>query len=82
MVGMGERFEEMEKVFKDLADSGVSILTIGQYLAPSKDHFPVDRYVHPDEFVELKRLADLAGIKKVFSAPLVRSSYMADLYTA
>ena len=82
MVGMGERFEELEEVFKDLADSGVSILTIGQYLAPSKDHFPVDRYVHPDEFVELKRLAELAGIKKVFSAPLVRSSYMADLFTA
>ena len=82
MVGMGERFEELEVVFKDLADSGVSVLTIGQYLAPSKDHFPVDRYVHPDEFVELKRLAELAGIKKVFSAPLVRSSYMADLFTA
>ena len=82
MVGMGERLDELEAVFKDLADSGVSILTIGQYLAPSKEHFPVNRFVHPDEFVQMKRLAELAGIKKVFSAPLVRSSYMADLFTA
>lgn len=80
MVGMGETMAELEEVFGDLADTGVSILTIGQYLAPSRDHFPVVRYVSPEEFVEFQRLAEQAGIKKVFSAPLVRSSYMADRF--
>ncbi|UCD63045.1 MAG: lipoyl synthase [Candidatus Zixiibacteriota bacterium] len=79
MVGLGESFDELTQVFTDLADSGVSILTIGQYLAPSKDHFPVQRYYHPDEFAGLKKAALAAGMKKVHSAPLVRSSYKADL---
>lgn len=80
MVGMGETFDELNEVFRDLADSGVSILTVGQYLAPSKDHYPVNRYLHPDEFVELRCLAEQAGIEKVFAAPLVRSSYLADQF--
>lgn len=80
MVGMGETLEELEVVFRDLADSGVSILTIGQYLAPSKAHFPIDRYVPPDEFGTMQHLAEGAGIRHVFAAPLVRSSYMADMF--
>jgi lipoic acid synthetase len=80
MVGMGESFDELQEVFRDLADSGVSLLTVGQYLAPSKDHYPVYRYLHPDEFLELRRLAEQAGIKQVFAAPLVRSSYLADQF--
>jgi len=80
MVGLGESEEELRAVFEDLARVGVSILTIGQYLAPSSDHFPVVRYVHPDEFSTLKQSAHQAGIKTVASAPLVRSSYRADEY--
>jgi lipoic acid synthetase len=78
MVGMGESLDELNDVFGDLADSGVSILTIGQYLPPSRGHFPVHRYLHPDEFIQLRNLAEQAGIRKVISAPLVRSSYRAD----
>lgn len=81
MVGLGETKDELTELFKDLAHSHVSILTIGQYLSPSKQHFPVHRYVHPDEFVELKALAEAAGIETVMSAPLVRSSYKADMVT-
>ena len=64
--------------FADLAENKVSILTIGQYLSPSSKHLPVDRYVHPNEFDSLAKLARSAGIRSVFSGPLVRSSYMAD----
>ena len=80
MVGVGETRDELIAVFKDLADAGVRVLTIGQYLAPSKDHLPVVRYWHPDEFSDLKREAEIAGIGTVVSAPLVRSSYKADLF--
>ncbi len=80
MVGMGETIDELRDVFRDIADSGVSILTIGQYLAPTKDHFPVQRYVSPDEFSEMEQLARQAGIERVFAAPLVRSSYLAELF--
>lgn len=79
MVGLGETIDELGDLFMDLAHNSVSILTIGQYLAPSKDHFPVSRYVHPDEFAALKVMAEQAGIKNVISSPLVRSSYKADL---
>ena len=79
MVGMGESSEELKAVFADLALSQVSILTIGQYLAPSKQHFPVVRYLPPDEFVRLAEEAKRAGIPTVVSAPLVRSSYQADI---
>ncbi len=78
MVGLGETREELQAVFADLARHRVSILTIGQYLAPSKAHIPVVRYVHPDEFDVLKKDAQQAGIPYVASAPLVRSSYRAD----
>ncbi len=80
MVGLGEEEDELTAVFADLASIGVSILTIGQYLAPSKEHYPVVRYLHPDEFSRLKQLAHQSGIPTVASAPLVRSSYRADEY--
>ncbi len=78
MVGVGETKEELKVLFDDLAEAHVSILTIGQYLAPSNRHLPVIKYYHPDEFSELKRIAENSGIAKVVSAPLVRSSYRAD----
>jgi lipoic acid synthetase len=78
MVGLGETEEELMQVFSDLADNDVSILTIGQYLSPSVEHLPVVRYYEPHEFDRLGMLATQAGIGKVISAPLARSSYLAD----
>ncbi len=78
MVGVGETIEQLRILFDDLHAHNVSILTIGQYLAPSSRHLPVKKYYHPDEFTELKQIAENAGIAKVVSAPLVRSSYRAD----
>lgn len=78
MLGLGECTEELEEVFVDLAGVGVRILTLGQYLAPSKEHYPVQRYLPPEEFEQIGQLARRAGLSKVFSAPLVRSSYRAD----
>lgn len=77
MVGLGETVEELKDVFADLHTAGVTFLTIGQYLAPSKNHHPVIRYYHPAEFEELAARAREIGIKSVFSGPLVRSSYHA-----
>lgn len=78
MVGLGETFEEVVDVMRDLSGLGVDILTIGQYLQPSKQHLPMARYYHPDEFAELKRLGvEEMGFKWVESGPLVRSSYRA-----
>jgi lipoic acid synthetase len=82
MVGVGETREELRRVFIDLAGHRVAILTIGQYLAPSSKHLPVNRYVPPEEFKEYAEEAKKAGLKKVFSAPLVRSSYMADIVSS
>ncbi len=78
MVGLGERTEELIRLFDDLATAGVSILTIGQYLSPSRDHHEVVRYLPPTEFESLGREAQGAGIKRVMSSPLVRSSYRAE----
>lgn len=78
MLGVGETAPELRQVFDDLAAIKVSMLTIGQYLAPSKSHLPVVRYVPPDEFTMLGAEAMEAGIPKVVSAPLVRSSYRAE----
>jgi lipoic acid synthetase len=77
MVGIGETMEELIEVFRDLADRKVDILTVGQYLRPSKDHLPITRYYTPDEFALLKREALAMGFKHVESGPLVRSSYHA-----
>src|SRR5262249_36201004 len=78
MVGLGETFDEVVEVMRDLRSWGVDILTIGQYLQPSKQHLPIERYYTPDEFAEFKHigLGEL-GFKWVESGPLVRSSYHA-----
>ena len=79
MVGLGETWDEVLGVMQDLVDRGVDILTIGQYLQPRADqHLPVEKYYHPDEFAELKRIGLEMGFKWVESGPLVRSSYHAD----
>lgn len=78
MVGLGETKEEIIQVMKDLRAHDVDMITIGQYLQPSRDHLPVDRFVHPDEFDEYAKIADELGFKHAASGPLVRSSYHAD----
>jgi len=77
MVGLGESMEELLEVFRDLAERRVDILTVGQYLRPSKDHLPIARFYTPDEFRTLKREALHMGFRHVESGPLVRSSYHA-----
>lgn len=79
MVGLGEDRGDVERSMEDLRGSGVSILTIGQYLQPTSDHFPVHRYVDPEEFEEYRVSALSMGFSSVASGPLVRSSYHADL---
>lgn len=79
MVGLGETKEQLTRVFKDIKDTGVDILTLGQYLKPDKNNLDVEKYYHPDEFQELKAIAESVGIRYVFSGPLVRSSYLADI---
>jgi len=77
MVGLGESAEELIEVFADLAARGVDILTVGQYLRPSRDHLPIARFYTPDEFRMLKEEALARGFLHVESGPLVRSSYHA-----
>ena len=78
MLGAGEIHQETEQSIRDLAAVGCSILTLGQYLSPSSQHVQVDRYVHPDEFVELRDFALGLGFRHVESGPMVRSSYHAE----
>tara|TARA_X000000368_G_scaffold403117_1_gene377739 strand:+ start:94 stop:1032 length:939 start_codon:yes stop_codon:yes gene_type:complete len=78
MVGLGENLDEIIQVMDDLRTANVDFLTIGQYLQPSTKHFPLDRYVHPDEFKKLKDIAVSKGFLLVSSSPLTRSSYHAD----
>ncbi|NQY33574.1 MAG: lipoyl synthase [Alteromonadaceae bacterium] len=78
MVGLGETNEEILQVMRDLRAHGVTMLTIGQYLQPSKHHLPVERYVHPDDFEMFKREAYQMGFHHAACGPLVRSSYHAD----
>ena len=82
MVGLGETNEEILEVMQDLYDHGVTMLTIGQYLQPSKHHLPVERYVHPDDFDMFKREGEKMGFDHIASGPLVRSSYHADKQAA
>jgi lipoyl synthase len=77
MVGIGESTDELLEVFRDLATVKVDILTIGQYLRPSRDHLPMTRYYHPDEFRFMKEEALKMSFRHVESGPLVRSSYHA-----
>ena len=78
MVGLGETKDEILRTMKDLRNVGCDLLTIGQYLRPSKKHHPLIRFYHPDEFAQLKELGLEMGFKHVASGPLVRSSYHAD----
>jgi lipoic acid synthetase len=77
MVGLGEETHELLQVFRDLAAVGTDVLTIGQYLRPSKDHLPMTRYYAPEEFVSMRQEALAMGFRHVESGPLVRSSYHA-----
>jgi lipoic acid synthetase len=77
MVGLGESMEELLEVFRDLGSRGVDILTVGQYLRPSRDHLPIARFYTPDEFQYMKTEALRSGFRHVESGPLVRSSYHA-----
>lgn len=78
MLGLGETNEEVKEVLRDLKAHNVDMITLGQYLQPSKDHLKVERFVHPSEFDELKEFAEQLGFSQVASGPLVRSSYHAD----
>lgn len=82
MVGLGETDSEVEQTILDLRAAGVSLLTIGQYLPPSKDHWKLDRFVTPEQFSAWGKFAKEAGFTHVASGPLVRSSYHADLLAA
>ena len=77
ILGMGERPEEIEPALRDLAETGCDLVTMGQYLQPTKLHLPVDRWVSPHEFAEQKRLGEALGLPHVEAGPLVRSSYHA-----
>lgn len=78
MLGLGETFEEVQEVMRDLKAHNVDMVTLGQYLQPSRDHLRVERFVHPDEFDALRDYGESLGFKHVASGPLVRSSYHAD----
>lgn len=80
MVGVGETKDEIVSLMDDARAIDVDILTIGQYLPPSRQHYPIQRYYHPDEFDELKAIALDMGFRHVESGPLVRSSYHADAH--
>lgn len=75
MLGLGETKEEVIQTMKDLVEVGTDVLTLGQYLQPTKRHLPVQRFVHPDEFAELREIGYSIGLDYVESGPLVRSSY-------
>jgi len=77
MLGLGETYGEVLRAMEEIAAQGTHILTLGQYLQPTSEHLPIERYVHPDEFAEFKRLGEKMGIKHVYAGPLVRSSYHA-----
>jgi lipoic acid synthetase len=79
MVGLGETNEEILQVMRDLRAHRVDMLTLGQYLQPSKSHLPVSRYAHPDEFAMFEREAKAMGFANAACGPMVRSSYHADL---
>ena len=78
MVGLGEEKHEVVELLHNAVEAGVDILTVGQYLRPSAEHAEIKKYYHPDEFAELREIGLAAGIRWVFSGPLVRSSYHAE----
>jgi lipoic acid synthetase len=77
MLGLGETRDEVLRAMEDIAAQGTQILTLGQYMQPTHEHLPIERYVHPDEFAEFKKLGEQMGFKHVEAGPLVRSSYHA-----
>jgi lipoic acid synthetase len=79
MLGLGEDKDEVISVLEDLRENGVRMLTLGQYLQPTRAHLAVQRYIHPDEFLEYRSIAEDLGFSHVASGPMVRSSYHADL---
>lgn len=82
MVGLGESRDEVLQVMADLREQACDILTIGQYLAPSRRHIPVAEYIHPDQFAQWKEAGMAMGFKAIAAGPLVRSSYMAEQVSA
>lgn len=78
MLGLGETRDDLLQSMQDLVDNGCDLLTLGQYLQPTKKHLEVKEFIHPDQFAEYKELGEQMGFKKVFSGPFVRSSYLAD----
>jgi len=80
MLGLGEKEEEIIKTMDDLRNVNCKVITIGQYLQPTRSHHPVKEYVHPDKFAEYKRIGLQKGFSYVESSPLVRSSYKADAH--
>ncbi|MFP4157188.1 MAG: lipoyl synthase [Opitutales bacterium] len=82
MLGIGEKEDEVKEVLQDMVNVGVDILTIGQYLQPSREHQPLDRWVHPDEFQRWKEFALEIGFGVCESGPLIRSSYHAEEQSA
>ena len=78
MLGLGETLDEVKQVMVDLYEHNIDMVTLGQYLQPSRDHLKVERFVYPDEFEELRVYGESLGFKHVASGPLVRSSYHAD----
>jgi lipoic acid synthetase len=77
MLGLGEQTEELNQAFVDLRSFGIDVLTLGQYLRPSMQHLPVEKYLTPEEFENLKKLAETKGFLYVAAGPMVRSSYRA-----
>ena len=82
MLGVGESLDDVRQVMQDLRAHNVDMLTLGQYLQPSRHHLPVDRFVHPDEFEQLREVGEQLGFSQVASGPMVRSSYHADQQAA
>ena len=78
MLGLGESKEEVIQVLEDMAEHSIDMVTLGQYLQPSRDHLAVERFVHPDEFEEYALIGREMGFRHIASGPLVRSSYHAD----
>ena len=78
MLGMGETESEVKDLLRDLKESACDIVTLGQYLAPGPDYYPVKRFVSPEEFLNYEEIARAIGFKAVLCGPLVRSSYQAE----
>ena len=78
MLGLGETREEIIQTMDDLREVGCDVMTIGQYLQPTKEHYPIQEYVHPDVFEEYRLIGKEKGFRHIESPPMVRSSYHAE----